>query len=135
MGIQAGAALSFAASCCLMLAAGFWAFVFGLGYGCILGAALGLINGLLLAWLICRFFFPYTYTQSRALRRATQTASVAVSLLEAVAIPASIAAASGIDLSSIEVFIIIAVPLVGVVAWWASWRVNVWYEMSNTSAS
>lgn len=128
VGLQAGAALGFIAGFFLMISIGFWAVAIGLGYGCVLGAVLGLINGLLLAWLICRFFFPYTYTQRGALRRATQTGSIAVSLLEAVVMPASIAAASGVDPSSVGVFLAITTPLIGTVAWWASWRVNVWYE-------
>lgn len=131
VGLQAGAVLGFVAGLCLMFAIGFWAVVIGLGDGCVLGAVLGLVNGLLLAWLICRFFFPYT--QGSALRLVTQTGSVALSLLVTVLITAFISVASGADLSSIGVFLAIAVPLVGVVAWWASWRVNVWYEALSES--
>ena len=128
LGLQIGAALGFAAGFFFMLSIGFWAIAIGVGDGCAIGAALGLVNGLLLAGLICRFFFPYTYTQSGALRRVTQTGVIGVSLLEAVLLPASIAVASGVDISSVGVFLAIAVPFVGVVAWWASWRVSIWYE-------
>jgi hypothetical protein len=126
MGLQAGAALGFAAACCLMFSLGFWAVIIGLGYGCVLGAVLGLINGLLLAWLICRFFFPYA--QNSALRRVTQTGSVAVSLLITALAPVLTSADSGADRHSVETYLAIALPLVGVAAWWGSWRVDIWYE-------
>ncbi len=116
LGLQAGAALGFAAGCCLTFSLGPLAVVgIALGYGCVLGVVLGLINGLLLAWLICRFFFPYT--QNSASRRVTQIGSVAVSLLVVALIAAFARAVAGADLSFIGKFLAVAVPLVGAAAW------------------
>ena len=126
LGLQLGAALGFAASFFFMFAIGFWAFVIGVGDGCAIGAALGVINGLLLAGLICRFFFPHT--ENSALRRATQTGSVAVSLFVVALITLFARVVAGADLSSLEEFLAIAVPLIGTAAWWASRRVDIWYE-------
>ncbi len=126
LGLQLGAALGFAASFFFMFSVGFWAFVIGVGDGCAIGAMLGLINGLLLAGLICRFFFPCT--ESHALRRATQTGSVAVSLLVTALVAVFARFVAGADLSFIGEFLAIALPLVGAAAWWASWRVDIWYE-------
>ena len=128
LGLQIGAVLGFVASFYFMLSIGFWAVLFGLMYGCALGSAMGLVNGLLLACLICRFFFPYT--ASGALRRVTQTGSVAVSLLMTALIAALI---SGGSLPSLRVFSAIALPLAGAAAWWASWRVDIWYETLSKS--
>ncbi len=134
LGLQAGAVLGFAAGFCFMLSVGFWAVAIGAGVGCAVGAALGLVNGLLLAGLLCRFFFPYRDTQSRALRRVTQAASVAVSLLVTALIAVFVRAVASADLSSLEEFLAFAVPLVGAAAWWASWRIGIWYEALPTAA-
>ena len=135
LGLQAGAALSFATGFFFMLSVGFWAIAIGVGDGCAIGAALGLVNGLLLAGLICRFFFPYSNTQSSALQRVTQTGSIAVSLLVVALIALFARVVVGADLSFIGKFLALAVPLVGAAAWWASRRVGIWYEALSAAVS
>ena len=137
MGLQAGAALGLAAGCLLMIPLGFWAAVAGLGYGCAVGAVMGLINGLLLGRFLCRFFPDAQNSgfEDPAMRRAAQTRSIAVSLLVTAPIAAVAVAAPGAKRSFVGEVSAIMLSLVGVAAWWASWRVTRWYEALIRSAA
>jgi hypothetical protein len=123
LGLQAGAILGLAVSLFFALVGGFWVILIGIGYGCALGSALGLVNGILLACLICLFFFPST--RVRGLRWVTQAGSIIISVLITVLL---MRVAVNTYLSFLNQFSVIVLPIVGASSWWASCRVDDWYE-------